>query len=129
MTITSKKHSRLIGLAVATTLLIGANSGAAWAASDYKFETAGCRSGNTFAVRLIDEATGKSVTDAQVFAVHRQWVPGKGVPRFLEQKLALTPDGNGRFTYEGNDVQPGANIRLVAQLDGSDVSGSADVCG
>jgi hypothetical protein len=122
------KHSRLVGLVVASALSFGAGIGAA-SAADYRFETAGCRSGNTFAVRLIDEATGKSVTDAQVFAVHRQWLPGKGAPRFLEQKLALTPDGDGRFTYEGNDVQPGANIRLVAQLDGSDVSGSADVCG
>lgn len=122
------KHPRLAGLVVATALSFGASSGAAWAASDYKFETAGCLSGDTMAVRLIDETTGKSVTDAQVFAVHRQWLPGKGVPRFLERKIALTPDGNGRFTYEGNDVQPGANIKLIAQLDGADVSGSANVC-
>ncbi len=127
MNIILKKHPKLIGLTVAAALSLGA-SGAAWAASDYRFETAGCLSGNTFAVRLIDKTTGKSITDAQVFAVHRQWLPAKGAPSFLDRKVALTPDGNGRFTYQSNDVQPGANIRLVAQLDGSDISGSADVC-
>ena len=38
-----KKPSRLIGLTIATVLSIGANSGIAWAADDYKFETAGWR--------------------------------------------------------------------------------------
>jgi hypothetical protein len=121
------KHPRLIGLVVATALSFGASIGAA-SAADYRFETAGCLSGNTLAVRLIDKATGTSVTTAQVFVVHRQYLPGKGEPRFLERKVALAPDGNGRFTYEGDDVQPGANIKLVAQLDGSEVSGSANVC-
>ena len=121
------KHPRLIGLVVATALSFGASIGAA-SAADYKFEAAGCLSGNTLAARLIDKTTGTSVTTAQVFVVHRQYLPGKGEPRFLEHKVALTPDGNGRFAYEGDDVQPGANIRLVAQLDGSDVSGSANVC-
>jgi len=129
MNILLKKHPRLIGLAIATVLSIGANSAVAWAADDYKFETAGCLSGDTFAVRLVDETTGQSVSSAQVFAVHRQLLPGKGEPRYLERKIALTPDGKGRFLYEGNDVQPGATIMLVAQLDGLDISGSAKVCG
>ena len=123
-----KKQPRLIGLAVATALSLGANSEVAWAAGNYKFETAGCLSGNTFAVRLVDEANGKSVDNVQVFVVHRQWLPGKGVPHFIEHKIALTPDGEGRFTYQGNDVQTGATIRLVAELDGTDISGSANVC-
>jgi hypothetical protein len=127
MNIVLKTHPTLIGLAVAAALSLGA-SGAAWAAGDYRFEAADCLSGNTVAVRLIDKTTGKSITNAQVFAVHRQWLPGKGAPRPLDRKVALTPDGTGRFTYHGNDVQPGANIRLVAQLDGSDISGSADIC-
>jgi hypothetical protein len=127
MNITLKKHHKLIGLAVAAALSLGAG-GAAWAANDYRFQCANCVSGNTVAVRLIDATTGKSVTDAQVFAVHRQWLSGKGAPRFLDRKVALTPDGDGRFTYHGDDVQRGANLRLVAQLDGSDFSGSADIC-
>jgi hypothetical protein len=127
MNIILKKHPKLIGLTVAAALSLGASE-AAWAASDYKFEIARCLSGDTIAVRLIDKATGKSVNDAQVFAVHRQWLSGKGAPRFLDRKIALTPDGDGRFTYQGNDVQSGANIKLVAQLDGSDISGSADIC-
>jgi hypothetical protein len=52
----------------------------------------------------------------------------KGQPQFIDRKVALTPDGAGRFTYQGNDVKSGANIRLVAQLDGSDISGSATIC-
>jgi hypothetical protein len=127
MNIVLKNHHKLIGLAVAAALSLGAG-GAAWAASDYRFECADCLSGDTVAIRLIDQTTSKPITDAQVFAVHRQWLPGKGAPRFLDRKVALTPDGTGRFTYQGNDVQPGANIRLVAQLDGSDIPGSADIC-
>ena len=122
-----KTQPKLIGFAVAAALSLGAG-GTAWAASDYRFEAADCLSGNTVAVRLIDETTGKSITNAQAFAVHRQWLPGKGAPSFLDRKVALTPDGNGRFTYQGNDVQIGAKLRLVAQVDGSDVSGSTDVC-
>ena len=123
-----KNHPRLIGLAVATTLSFGASSSAAWAAGDYRFQTAGCLSGDVVRVRLIDDATGKFVTNVQVFAVHRRWLPSKGAPRFIEQRVALTPDGEGRFIYEGTDVQPGASIRLAAQFDGSDISGSVNVC-
>lgn len=122
-----KTHPKLIGFAVATALSLGAG-GAAWAASNYRFEAADCLSGNTVAVRLIDKTTGKSITDAKVFAVHRQWLSMKGQPQFIDRKVALTPDGVDRFTYQGNDVKSGANIRLVAQLDGSDISGSATIC-
>ena len=122
-----KRHHKLIGLAIATALSLGAG-GAAWAASDYRFDCADCVSGSTVAVRLIDKTTGKSVSDAQVFAVHRQWLPGKGAPNFIERKIALTPDDKGRFTYESNDVQSGATLKLVAQLDGADIPGSAKIC-
>ena len=121
-------HPRLIGLALATALSLGASSGAAWAADNYTFEQARCVSGDNVAVRLVDKATGKTVTNAQVFAVHRQWLPGKGAPRSIERRVALTPDGEGRFTYEGGDVERGANIKLIAQLDGADISGSTDIC-
>ena len=73
-------------------------------------------------------APGKFITNAQIFAVQRQWLPGKGAPTFLDRKIALSRDGAGHFTYQGNDVQPGASIRLVAQLDGSDISGNIDIC-
>jgi hypothetical protein len=127
MNIIVMKHPKLIGLVVAAALSLGAG-GAAWAASDYKFEAADCLSGHNVAVSIIDKATGKSITNAQVFAVHRQWLPGKGAPTFVDRKVALSPDGAGHFTYQGNDVQPGANIRLIAQLDGSDISGNIDIC-
>ena len=127
MNVISKKHHKLIGLAVAAALSLGAG-GAAWAASDYRFECADCVSGSTVKVRLVDETTGKSVSNAQVFAVHRQWLPGKGAPNFIERKIALTPDDKGRFTYESNDVQSGATIKLVAQLNGADIPGSAKIC-
>ena len=123
-----KNHPRLIGLVIATALSFGASSGIAWAADGYRFEQVRCVSGDSVAVRLVDTATGRSVTNAQVFAVHRQWLPGKGAPNFIERKIALTPDGEGRFTYEGGDVQSGANIKLVAQLDGTELSGSTTIC-
>ena len=127
MNIILKKHPKLIGLTVAAALSLGA-SGAAWAADDYKYEQVRCVSGDSVAVRLVDKGTGRSVTNARVFAIHRQWLPGKGEPRSIERKIALTPDGEGRFTYQGDEVQPGTNIRLVAQLDGADISGSTDIC-
>ena len=123
-----KNHPRLMGLAFATALSFGASSGIAWAADGYKFEPAGCLSANTVRVRLIDEATGKSVTNTQVFAIHRQWLPSKGAPNFIMRTIALTPDGEGRFTHEGGDVQSGANINLVAQFDGAEISGSTTIC-
>lgn len=127
MNIILKMHPKLIGLTVAAALSLGAG-GAARAADDYKFEQARCVSGDSVAVRLVDKATGRSVTNAQVFVIHRQWLPGKGAPRSIERRIALTSDGEGRFTYEGNEVQPGANLKLVAQLDGADISGSTDIC-
>ncbi len=127
MNMISHNYPRLIGLAVASVLAIGANSGAL-ASNAYKFESAGCLSGDTMKVRLIDASTGQAVRDAQVFAVHRQWLPTKGAPRFIDRKVALSPDGQGRFVYEGQDVAPGATIAFVARLDGQDVSGNASVC-
>jgi hypothetical protein len=127
MNITLKKHPKLIGLAVGAALSLSAG-GAAWAADGYRFEQARCLSGDTVKVRLIDQTTGKSVTNAQVFAIHRQWLPGKGAPRSIGRRIALTPDREGRFTYEGSEVRSGANIKLVAQLDGADISGSTNIC-
>lgn len=116
----------LLGFAFTAALALDASS--AFAANNYKFAQADCLSGDTVAVRLIDEATGKSVTNAQLFAIHRQWLPGKGAPRFIEQRIPLKPNGDGRFTYEGSEVERGANIKLVAQFDGADISGSSTIC-
>ena len=127
MNTTKIKHAGL-GLAVATTLLFAANAACA-ASSDYKFEAAGPLSDETLTVRLIDEATGTPVTNAHVFAIHRQQLPVKGEPRFIDRRIALTPDGNGGFIYEGNDVQAGVTIRFVAQVGESDtdIQGSVRV--
>ena len=126
MTISMNSRAGLLCLALTGALSVAANT--AWASTNYQFKQADCLSGDTVKVRLIDEATGKPVANAQVFAIHRQWLPGKGAPNFIERKVALTPDGEGRFTYQGSEVQPGANIKLVAQLDGADISGSTEIC-
>lgn len=116
-----------LGFSLAAALTLGASPAFA---ANYKFVPADCLSGDTVKVRLVDETTGKAVPDAQVFAVHQQWLasPKGGAPRFIERKVALTPDGEGRFAYEGSEVRPGANIKLVAQLDGADISGSTTIC-
>ena len=121
----TKLHA--LGVAFVTALLVASP---ALAATSYKFEPAGCLSGDTVKIRLVDETTSKSVTNAQVFALHRQWLPPTkgGAPHFIERKVALTPDSEGRFTYQGSEVEPGANIKLVAQLDGADISGSTTIC-
>ncbi|MBS0470962.1 MAG: hypothetical protein JSR60_07815 [Proteobacteria bacterium] len=122
----STMHPKLVSLAAALLL---ASSNGAWASADnFKFEACAHLSGDSVAVRLIDGATGQAVTDAKVFAVHRQWLPGKGEPRFLERRVALTPDGKGGFTYEGSDVQPGVKIKLIAQAGTSEVAGTTCVC-
>lgn len=127
-----EKRPRLVGLAVAFALSISANSGAAFASqAAYKFEAVGQPTGTAITVRLIDEASEKPVADAHVFAIHRQWLGMKGQPQFLDRRIALTLIGNGAFSYDSNDVQTGATIRLVAQIDGSDsdVWGSVHVGG
>lgn len=121
-----KTKLQALGLVFSAAVALGASP--AFAADNYKFKQADCLSGDSVTVRLVDEATGKSVTNAQLFAIHRQWLPGKGAPRSIEQRIPLKPDGEGRFTYEGADVGPGANIKLVAQLDGADISGSTTIC-
>ena len=126
-----KKRPRLVGLGVAVALSIGANSEAASAAQNaYKFEAVG-QPGTTLTLRLVEAASEKPVADAHIFAIHRQWLGMKGQPQFLDWRTALTPIGNGAFTYESNDVQAGATIRLVAQIDDSDsdVWGSVHVGG
>jgi hypothetical protein len=127
-----KRNARLISLAFVAAMPFAALSEAAWAAShSYHFEVVGQPSGTTLTVHLVDEAAGQPLNDAHVFAIHRQWLPAKGEPRFLDRRIALTPNGNGAFTYESNDVQTGVTIRMVAQIDdeASDVFGSVRVGG
>jgi hypothetical protein len=121
-----KLHAGLIGLAFAAALSLAVNP--ASAAVNYKFETVSSSSGATFSVRLVDAATGQSVTNAHVYVVHRQWLPMKSSLRFIDRRIELAPDGNGAFTYQSNDVQAGATIPLVAQVgDSADVWGSVRV--
>jgi hypothetical protein len=127
---TFKKKCGLAFLAVSSAALIGANREAAWAAQDdYKFEVVGQPSGTTLSLRLVKATNEQPVADAHIFAIHRQWLAAKGQPRPLDVRIALTPVGNGTFIYEGDDVQPGVTIRLVAQIDNSDsdVAGSVRV--
>jgi hypothetical protein len=101
------------------------------AANEFKFETVGPTSGTTLTVRLLDETSGSTVTDAHVFAIHRRWLPVKGVPRFIDERIPLKPDDRGDFVYDSNDVQSGATIRLVAQVvhNETEIAGSVCVCG
>ena len=118
-------NQALRGAALALLLTVPAFAGT----DQYKFETAGPPSGITLTVRLVDETTGEPVRNAHLFAIHRQWLPVKGVPRFIDRRIALTADDSGRFTYESNDVQTGVTIRLVARIgdSDSDISGSVRV--
>ncbi len=101
--------------------MFGANSEFALAApGTYKFEAVGQPSGTTLTLRLVNAASEEPIADAHVFAIHRQWLGSKGQPQLLDRRIALTPIGNGTFTYESDDVQPGMTIRLVAQIDDSD---------
>jgi hypothetical protein len=128
MTISMKKHAGLIGLAFTAALSLAANT--AWASVNYKFETVSPPSGSTVTVRFIDAATGQPVPNAHVYVVHRQWLAMKGQPQFIDRRIALTPDGNGAFTYQSSDVQAGTTIRLGAEVDsGRDVQGSIRVNG
>jgi hypothetical protein len=116
MTIRMKQHAGLLGLAFATALSLSAN--AAWASVDYKFEAVSPPSGTTLTVRLVDPATGQPVTAAHVYVIHRQWLPMKSALRFIDRRIALTPNSDGTFTYQGNDVQAGSTLRLAAAVDG-----------
>lgn len=123
-----KKNAGLISLAFAAAMSF-ATLGNAATPHNYRFEIIGQPSGKTLTVRLVDKATGQPVSDARIFAIHRQWLPAKGEPRFLDRRIALTPNGNGAFTYESSDVQTGVTIRMVARIDdeASDIFGSVRV--
>jgi hypothetical protein len=88
----------------------------AWASVDYKFEAVSPPSGTTLTVRLVDPATGQPVTAAHVYVIHRQWLPMKSALRFIDRRIALTPNSDGTFTYESNDVQAGSTIQLGAEV-------------
>ena len=124
---TLKKYSILIGLAVSAALSLGVG-GPAWAANDYKFETASPTSGATLTVRLVDAATGQPVTSTHVYAIHRQWLPTKSGLRFIDHRIALPPNADGTFTYQSNDVQAGGTVRLGAEVDdGSEIQNNIRV--
>ena len=123
-----KLHAGLIGLAFTAVLSLAANP--ASAAVNYKFETVSSPSGAMLTVRLVDAATGQPVTNAHVYVVHRQWLPIKSPVPFIDRRIELKRDGNGVFTYQGNDVQAGATIPLVADVgDSAEVRGSIRVGG
>jgi hypothetical protein len=129
MTIRMKRHAGLLGLAVAAALSLSQN--AAWASvDDYKFEAVSPSSRTTLTVRLVNPATGRPVTAAQVYVIQRQWQPMKSALRFIDRRIALTPNSDGTFTYESNDVQAGSTIQLGADVEnGPDVQGSVRVTG
>ncbi len=120
--------ARFVELAFATALSL-ASLGQAGAADRYSFEAMRQASGDALTIRLVDETNGQTVSNAHMYAIHRQWIPAKGEPRFLDRRVALAPDGHGAFTYQGNDVQSGVTIRLVARIDDtdSDILGSVRV--
>ena len=119
MNTSMKMSAGRIGLVFAAALSLATMANAA-APDSYRFEAVGQPSGITLTIRLVDETSGQPVSDAHVFAIHRQWLAMKGEPRFLDRRIALAPAGNGTFTYESNDVQTGVTIRFVAQIDDKD---------
>src|SRR5258705_11430816 len=126
MTTSMKQHARLIGLALAAALSLSANT--ARASVDYKFEAVSPPSGTTLTVRLVDPATGQPVIAAHVYVIHRQWLPMKSALRFIDRRIALTPNSDGTFTYQSNDVQAGNTIQLGAEIDsGPDARGNVRV--
>ena len=121
----------LVTVAAISAILAASASEATAAVAGYRFVPCAKASDETLTVRLEDEATGQPVKSAHVFAIHRQWLPVKGVPRFIDRHVALEPEASGGFTYKSRDVQTGATIRVVAQVDGSDseIPGRVHVCG
>jgi hypothetical protein len=114
----TKKKAGLIGLALGAAMSLAAFTEAARAATNnYRFEAVGQPSGITLTVRVVDGTSRQPITNAHLFAIHRQWLPTKGAPQFLDHRIALTPEANGTFAYKSNDVQTGVTIRFVAQID------------
>ncbi len=123
-----KLHAGLIGLAFTAALSLAASP--AWAAANYKFETVSPPMGAILTIRLVDAATGQTVTNAHVYVVRRQWLPVKSPVPFIDRRIDLTPDSAGIFTYQGSDVQAGATIPLIAEVgDFGEVRGSVHVSG
>jgi len=114
------KKIGLTRMAVAAAVLVSLSGGAALASVDYSFKAVGQPSGNTLTVQLVDPATGQSVTDAHLFAVHVEYRGAKSVPSVVYHYTPLTSDGRGGYVYEGREVQAGTTLKVVAQRTGHD---------
>ncbi len=126
MTKNTKLQAGLIGLAFTAALSLTVSS----ASAAVRFETVGPSSGATLSVRLVDTATGQSVTGAHVYVIQRQWLPVKSPVPFIYRRIELTPDGSGAFALRSNDVRAGATIALVADVaNAGEILGSVRVTG
>jgi hypothetical protein len=114
------KNIGLTRMAIAAAVLVSLSGGAALASVDYAFKVAGQPSGNTLTVQVVDPATGQSVTDVRLFAVHVEYRGAKSVPSIVYHYIPLTSDGHGGYIYEGRDVQAGTTLKVVARIGNSD---------
>ncbi len=112
----------LTRIAFAAAVLISLSSSAATAQSDdnYRFDVVGQTSDHSMTIQIISDATGRPVTDAQVFAIHTDYRGLKAAPPVLNQRVALNPDGHGGYVYDSQDVQGGAIIQVAARMSGHD---------
>lgn len=97
-----------------------------FAGSDaYAFKLVGHPTDTTVSVELVNTSTGQPVTNAELFTLHWTATGIKYMPR-TQQKMPLTPNGDGTFTAE---AEPGDTLQMAAQVPGNDglIRGSVDV--
>jgi hypothetical protein len=119
---TMMKTQRVARIAFVATILIALSGCAALTSQsdDYYFSAVGHPSGDTLTVHFVNTVTGQPITDAQLFALHKEYRPAKGAPQIVDQRIPLNPNGRGDYTYESRDVQAGALIAVAAQVQGHD---------
>lgn len=125
-------QSRTALLAAAAAIALFATPASA-ASNDYRFEVKGpieqVGGKSVTTVRLIDAATGRPISDAEVFrrgAIIQNKIP----PYTHEQRTYLTPDGQGNYRLvTASPPKAGSNLKLGARVPGrgSSVQGLAEV--
>lgn len=97
-----------------------------FAGSDsYVFKLVGHPTDTTVSVELVNTSTGQPVMNAELFTLRWTATGIKNMPR-TQQRIPLTPNGDGTFTAE---AEPGDTLQMAAQVPGDDelIRGSVDV--
>ena len=91
--------------------------------AEYRFEIVGqpatSSAGTTFTVRMLKASNGQRVTNAEIFVTHPEFaISPKAVPWVRYERIALKPDGQGDYLYQGANIRGSETLSLSARVPG-----------